>query len=192
MKVVLLCVALFAVAFADEDEPAKPALNSARVLVSKHTLSQYAVENLDYVIQYDLYNVGDQPAHTVTLDDRNGFPTQYFEIVKGLLQVEWESIAPGENVTHSVVLRPRISAAFNSTSAVVSYLPSSNAKEVRYVYSTSPGEGYIYRQKDYERRFGSKLGVWIVFILLVTPSILIPYYLWEKIAAAYPAQKKKA
>ena len=147
---------------------------------------------MDYVIQYDLYNLGDKPARTVVLDDRNAFPTQYFEIVKGLLQVSWERIAPGEKVTHSVVIRPRSSGAFNVTSAVVTYFPTESAKEARIVYSTSPGEGYIYRQKDYERRFGSKLGVWAVFILLVTPSILIPYYLWDKIATAYPINKKKA
>lgn len=166
-------------------------MNSARLLVSKHTLSQYAVENMDYVIQYDLYNVGDLPARRVSLDDRTAFPTQYFETVKGLLQVHWDTIAPGENVTHSVVIRPRSSGAFNVTSAAVTYLPSDVAKEARVVYSTAPGEGYIYRQKDYERRFGSKLGVWVVFLLLVFPNIYLPYFMWSKIAAQYPIAKKK-
>ncbi len=34
--------------------------DSARVLASKFSLSQYAVENMDYVIDYRLYNVGDK------------------------------------------------------------------------------------------------------------------------------------
>uniref|UniRef100_A0A915D9P1 Translocon-associated protein subunit beta n=1 Tax=Ditylenchus dipsaci TaxID=166011 RepID=A0A915D9P1_9BILA len=80
----------------------KPIMDSARILASKFSLSQYAVENMDYVIEYSLYNVGDRTALKVTLDDRMSFPTQSFEIVKGLLNVRWEKIPPGGNVTHSV------------------------------------------------------------------------------------------
>ena len=58
---------------------------------------QYAVENMDYVVEYTLYNVGDRTALKVTLDDRNSFPTQSFDIVKGMLHVHWEKLAPGEN-----------------------------------------------------------------------------------------------
>uniref|UniRef100_A0AC34RIK8 Translocon-associated protein subunit beta n=1 Tax=Panagrolaimus sp. JU765 TaxID=591449 RepID=A0AC34RIK8_9BILA len=189
MKHLLFCFLFFAAVLADES--AKPALNSARILVSKHTLSQYAVENMDYVVQYDLYNVGDQAAREVVLDDRNAFPSQSFEVIKGLLQIRWDRINPGENVTHSVVLHPRSYGVFNVTSAIVSYYPTENAKETRIVYSTAPGEGYIYRQKDYERRFGSKISVWIIFLVLVAPSIALPYYLWNSINVAYPLIKKK-
>uniref|UniRef100_A0A7E4UQN0 Translocon-associated protein subunit beta n=1 Tax=Panagrellus redivivus TaxID=6233 RepID=A0A7E4UQN0_PANRE len=187
MKFVLLS-ALLCVVFAEETElDSKPALNSARILASKHSLSQYAVESLDYVIQYDLYNIGDQPARQVVLDDRNSFPTQSFEVVKGLLQVKWDRIPAGENVTHSVVVRPRNYGVFNYTAAAVTYYPSESAKDVRFVYSTSPGEGYIYRLKDYERRFSSKIGTWIGFLILVVPTTLIPYILWSKSSALYPA-----
>lgn len=58
---------------------------------------KYAVENMDYVVEYTLYNVGDRTALKVTLDDRNSFPTQSFDIVKGMLHVHWEKLAPGEN-----------------------------------------------------------------------------------------------
>ena len=94
-------------------------------------------------MEYDIFNIGDQPAVQVVLDDRNSFPTQSFEIVKGLLQVRWEKIAPGENVTHSITVRPRNYGVFNYTAAAASYFPNENAKEVRVVYSTSPGEGNI-------------------------------------------------
>jgi hypothetical protein len=52
---------------------------------------------MDYVVEYNLYNVGDRTALKVVLDDRNSFPTQSFEIVKGMLNVHWEKLAPGEN-----------------------------------------------------------------------------------------------
>lgn len=34
--------------------------DSAHIVASKFTLSQYAVEGMDYVIDYRLYNVGDR------------------------------------------------------------------------------------------------------------------------------------
>lgn len=52
---------------------------------------------MDYVVEYTLYNVGDRTALKVVLDDRNSFPTQSFDIVRGMLHVRWEKLAPGEN-----------------------------------------------------------------------------------------------
>ena len=73
-------------------------------MVSKSPQSLYAVENMDFVIEYGLYNTGDRAAKKVILNDLRGFPTQAFEIVKGLLNVRFESIPAGGNVTHSVVV----------------------------------------------------------------------------------------
>lgn len=36
------------------------AMNTAHIIASKFGLSQYAVEGMDYVISYHLYNVGDK------------------------------------------------------------------------------------------------------------------------------------
>jgi len=160
-------------------------LDSARIVASKFSLSQYAVENMDYVIEYRLYNVGDRTALKVSLDDRNSFPTQSFEIVKGLLQVRWEKIEPGANVTHSVVVRPRSFGTYNYTAAMVTYYPTEDAKEVRVGYTTAPGEGHIYRFKDYDRRFSSKIGTWFVFALLAIPTTIVPFAIWYKLSTKY-------
>ncbi|CAK5078738.1 unnamed protein product [Meloidogyne enterolobii] len=149
------------------------------------TLSEYAVENMDFVIEYVLYNVGDRTALKVTMDDRNSFPTQSFEIVKGFLHVHWEEIAPGENVTHSVIVRPRTFGIFNYTSAMVTYYPTNDAKQAIISYSTAPGEGNIYRLKDYERRFASKISVWIGFLLLAMPTTVLPFIIWFQVQKKY-------
>lgn len=62
-------------------------LGEARLLVSKFLLSSYAVEGKDLIVEYRLYNVGDKPALRVGLDDRHNFPTNFFDIERGLLQV---------------------------------------------------------------------------------------------------------
>uniref|UniRef100_A0A915PQV6 Translocon-associated protein subunit beta n=1 Tax=Setaria digitata TaxID=48799 RepID=A0A915PQV6_9BILA len=152
--------------------------DSAHIVASKFTLSQYAVEGMDYVIDYRLYNVGDRAALRVALDDRDGFPTQAFDVIRGLLQVRWERISPSSNVSHSVVVRPRTLGSFNYSSAQITYYPNEDAKEVRISYTTAPGEGYIYRRKDYDRKFSAKVGVWLIFLMLVAPSTIVPFVLW--------------
>lgn len=56
MKLFLIFLALFSFCFADEND----AIGSAHIIASKTSLSQYAVEGMDYVMDYRLYNVGDK------------------------------------------------------------------------------------------------------------------------------------
>lgn len=130
---------------------------------------------MDFVFEYKLFNVGDKTALKVSLDDRASFPTQAFEIVKGLLQVRWEKIPPGGNVTHSVVVRPRTYGTFNHTAAQITYYPKEGTKEARVGFTTAPGEGNVYRLRDYERLYSSKWSAWILFFLLTTPTTLLPF-----------------
>ncbi|VDN05403.1 unnamed protein product [Thelazia callipaeda] len=180
--------------------------DAAHIVASKFALSQYAVEGMDYVIDYRLHNVGEKAALRVTLDDRDGFPTQAFEIIRGLLQVRWERISSGGNVSHAIVVRPRIVGVFNYSSALITYYPSEDAKEVRISHTTAPGEGYLkknfylmlsytYQKKVYDQKFSAKLGVWLVFLMLVAPSTVIPFALWyhskTKYSQGAPSKKSK-
>lgn len=60
MFAVLLLAATVAVSFAQEPSGVVHELGAARVLASKFFLSQYAVEDKDYVVDYRLYNIGDK------------------------------------------------------------------------------------------------------------------------------------
>jgi len=169
----------------------------AKILASKFLLSRYAVEDKEFVVDYRLYNVGDKMATKVTLDDSTNFHAQYFEILKGVLSVEWDRIPPGSNVTHSVILKPRFVGSFNYTAAEISYFPSETATAPRKGYTSSPGEGYVYRLRDYERRFAPRYTDWALFALATTPVLLLPAFLWfsskskyEKLAAT--KEKKQA
>uniref|UniRef100_A0A914WM16 Translocon-associated protein subunit beta n=1 Tax=Plectus sambesii TaxID=2011161 RepID=A0A914WM16_9BILA len=192
MYTILLLAAAVAVSFGQEPTGVVQELGAARVLASKFFLSQYAVEDKDYVVDYHLHNIGDKAALKVTLDDRHSFPTQTFEIVRGLLQVRWERLGPGANVTHSVVLRPRQFGAFNYTAGQITYYPSEDAKEVRVGYTTAPGEGYIYRLKDYERKFSPHVGDWAIFALMALPCVGLPLLLWFKTKSKYDIDLKKS
>jgi len=169
----------------------------AKILASKFLLSRYAVEDKEFVVDYRLYNVGDKMATKVTLDDSINFHATYFEIIKGVLSVEWDRIPPGSNVSHSIILKPLFSGSINYTAADISYFPSETATAPRKGYTSSPGEGYVYRLRDYERRFAPRYTDWALFALATTPVLLLPAFLWysskskyEKLAAT--KEKKQA
>jgi len=169
----------------------------AKILASKFLLSRYAVEDKEFVVDYRLYNVGDKMATKVTLDDSINFHATYFEIIKGVLSVEWDRIPPGSKVSHSIILKPLFSGSINYTAADISYFPSETATAPRKGYTSSPGEGYVYRLRDYERRFAPRYTDWALFALATTPVLLLPAFLWysskskyEKLAAT--KEKKQA
>uniref|UniRef100_A0A183FFS0 Translocon-associated protein subunit beta n=1 Tax=Heligmosomoides polygyrus TaxID=6339 RepID=A0A183FFS0_HELPZ len=165
-------------------------LLDAFLVASKFPQSIYAVENMDLVLEYGLYNTGDKAALKVTVDDRHSFPTQSFEIIKGLLNVRFERINPGANATHSVVVRPRQFGVFNYTSAQITYI-SEGSTDIRVGYTNAPGEGYIYRLKEYERKFAPKYIYWVVFFILIAPTTLGSFLAFTKSKTKYEELAKK-
>jgi len=157
----------------------------AKILASKFLLSRYAVEEKEFVVDYHLYNVGDKLAMKVKLDDTVNFHAQYFEVLKGSLSVEWDKIATGSNVSHSVILKPLYYGYINYTAADISYFPSETSTTIRKGYTSSPGDGYIYRLREYERRFAPRYADWFIFLLATTPALVLPALLWYNSKSKY-------
>ncbi len=72
-------------------------------------------------------------AHKVELKDAS-FPAEDFENVRGSLEVRWERIAPGSNVSHVVILKPLKSGYFNFTAAEVTYLAKEGDTDVQVIH----------------------------------------------------------
>jgi len=184
MKLLSLIVALGAfLAVHAQDE-------NARLLVSKNVLNQYLVEGEDLTVLYNLYNVGGSAAVDVQMVDQS-FPEDGFEVVQGSLGVSWNRIAPGTNVSHSVIMRPLQSGVFNFTSAQVSYKASEEAAEAMQGYSSAPGQGRIMNSKDYDRKFSPHMLDWGAFAIMCLPSLGMPFLLWYSSSSKYDSAKVK-
>ncbi len=110
---------------------------------------------MDLVVKYNLFNIGDAAAVDVSLNE-NGFGMEDFDVAGGQLSVKIDRLAPGANTTHALVMRPKKFGYFNFTSAEVKYRVSEEEdSEIRYGFSSEPGQGLIIALKDYDRQFSA-------------------------------------
>ncbi|XP_013780854.1 translocon-associated protein subunit beta-like [Limulus polyphemus] len=163
----------------------------ARLLVHKRILNRFLVEGKDLVVDYNIYNVGGSAALDVHIVD-NGFPEDDFEVVIGMLKIKLDRVGPGNNVTHTVVVRPRSYGFYNFTAAEVTYLPSEVAQDVQIGYTSEPGEGGIAAIREFDRKFSPHVMDWIAFAVMTLPSLGIPLLLWYGSKSKYEAIIKQS
>lgn len=121
----------------------------------------------------------------------NSFSTDSFEIASGSLDVSWARIAPGSNVTHAVIVKPKSAGVFNFTSAEISYLATENDNEKTVGYTSAPGQGRIIAFQDYDRKFSPHYLDWLAFTVMCLPSLAIPFMLWYNSKSKYEQIKTK-
>ncbi|XP_077556414.1 signal sequence receptor beta isoform X1 [Haemaphysalis longicornis] len=165
-------------------------VTEARLLIQKRILNKYLVEGRDIIVDYNIYNVGGSAALDITLMDSSFHPA-HFQVTSGLLNFKLNRLAPGSNVTHTVVVRPLTPGRFNFTSAEVSYRASEDSQEYQYAHTAEPGEGGIVPERDFDRKFSPHVMDWLAFAVMTLPSLGIPFLLWFKSKSKYEAIVKQ-
>lgn len=171
---------------------------NAKLLVDKEILNKYIVEDRDVVVNYHLINVGGSVARDVKVVD-DTFPTDRFDIVNGYTSFIISQVAPGSNVTHTVIVRPKSNSWGHHRfgPAKVEY-KCNDAGQLQLATTSELGDAYVVAARTFDKKFSSQFFDWFVFAILCLPSVLGPYYLWyqsdSKFAnlAAKQAGSKKA
>ncbi|XP_033108205.1 translocon-associated protein subunit beta-like [Anneissia japonica] len=181
--IALIGICLLGVAVADD---------GAKLLAAKNVLNQHIVEGKDLTVTYTIYNVGSSVALKVILSD-DSFPSSQFITISGSKEIHWDRIAPGSNVTHTLILEPKISGPFNFTAASITYVVVEGEEEPpQFGYTSAPGEGYINAFKDFDRKYAPHYMDWGAFAIMTLPSIVIPFLLWYRSKTKYDALSNKS
>lgn len=157
---------------------AQQSTTNAKLLVDKEILNKYIVEGRDVVVNYHLINIGGSVARDVKVID-DTFPSDRFEIINGYTSFTIPQVAPGANVTHTAVLRPKPNTwgPHKFGYARVEY-KLNQAGQLQLATTSELGEAYVVAARTFDRKFSSQFLDWLIFAILCIPSVLGPYYLW--------------
>lgn len=156
------------------------ATTNAKLLVDKEIHNKYIVEGRDILVNYHLINIGGSVARDVKILD-DTFPSERFEVINGYLTFIIPAVAPGANVTHSVVVRPRVNSwgPHRFGPARVEY-KQNDAGQLQLATTSELGEAYVVAARTFDKKFSSQIFDWTLFLLLCLPSLAGPYYLYHK------------
>eukprot|EP00116_Pleurobrachia_bachei_P005152 sb/3465414/ len=124
------------------------------------------------------------------LDDSHGFPAAEFDVISGSLQASFDHIPAGTNVSHAVVLLPKVAGAHNFIPAMVNY-KNSNGEDL-VTFSSFLDNNPILSIAEYNRKHSPHLVDWLIFVGLCTPVLLIPFLTWHSSHSKYEALASKA
>lgn len=158
---------------------------NAKLMVDKEIMNKYIVEGRDIVVNYHLINIGGSVARDIKIID-DTFPSDRFEIVNGYTSFTIDKVEPSTNVTSTVILRPKSNSwgPHRFGPAKVEY-KCNDANQLQLATTSELGEAYVVAARTFDRKFSSQLFDWLFFVILCTPSVLGPYYLWYQSDSKY-------
>jgi len=157
-------------------EGAGTTTDKAHLIAQKTILSENVAVQKDLVVQYNLFNVGTSAAIDVLLVD-DSWPEHSFKRVIGLTTAKWDRIPSGGNVSHTVVLIPKVPSQVITEPAVVSYRETAKSNLVTG-FSSDIGYLDIMSSTENFRRTAPHGREWVNFGLLALGPILVPFAVW--------------
>jgi len=109
----------------------RPAAAQTGVLLLYKTLQtdrDSVVVGKNLTLQVTALNVGTGPAYNVVLSEK-GYSEEAFEVVETPSDLSFDQIEIGDNVTYTVVIKPKQAGKFKPMQSQVTYVPETDGEE---------------------------------------------------------------
>jgi len=135
---------------------------------------------------YQLFNVGDSAATDLRIDD-SGIPLEQWEFSKSASNLRWNSLAPGQNITHIFEVTPLVSGSLRMGASRLRYMADGQKKIAlsSQVFWFEAKSTRSIGAKGNIRGYGIVVGAALV-------SVFVPFLLWRLTATPAPLEKRKA
>ena len=136
-------------------------------------------------VLYRIFNLGDSPATNLHIDD-SGIPLEQWDFPAAANDLRWNSIGPGENISHIFEVKPLISGSLRMGSSRLRYHADGQNK---IALST---QVFWFDSKS-TRSIGAKGNMkgYLLVLAVSAASIFLPLLIWLITRNTKTAQKTK-
>uniref|UniRef100_A0A6T6M0W7 Translocon-associated protein subunit beta n=1 Tax=Timspurckia oligopyrenoides TaxID=708627 RepID=A0A6T6M0W7_9RHOD len=145
--------------------------------------SNLVVEMGNVTVSYTIYNIGDQSAFEVELEDIM-LTSEDFEAVDGVTSISFDEITPGSSVSRSVTFIAKSagyygdspkSSVYKPSAAKISYATERTSDTKRVHYIASKGILVVEDVESFKKRTDKHILDWIAFSTLSLLFTAVPY-----------------
>lgn len=158
---------------------------SSFVVFDKKIIEKDGKVNNPVHVLYRIFNLGDTPATDLHIDD-SGIPLEQWDFQAAASDLRWNSIAPGENISHIFEAKPLISGSLRMGSSRLRYHADGQNK---IALST---QVFWFDSKS-TRSIGAKGNMkgYLLVLALSAVAIFLPLLIWVIVRPSKTAQKAK-
>lgn len=142
------------------------------IIFDKKIVEESSKVNEPVHVMYRILNLGDSPAMNLHIDD-NGIPLEQWDFPEPSNNLRWNTIAPGQNITHIFKVRPVISGNLRMGSSRLRYTADGQKK---IALSTQ----IFWFESRSTHSIGAKdnLQGYLITVSISALAIFVPLFVW--------------
>lgn len=155
------------------------------IVFDKKIIEKEGKVNNPVHVLYRIFNLGDSPATDLHVDD-SGIPLEQWDFPAAASDLRWNTIGPGENISHIFEVKPLTSGSLRMGSSRLRYHADGQNK---IALSTQ----IFWFESKSTRSIGAKGNMkgYLLVLAVSAAAIFLPLLIWLITRVKVPAQKQK-
>ena len=178
--------------FADEVDVDEEVIEAPRasIMAYKHTDDLYIVQNMNFTVIFDIFNVGELIAKEVEITEL--IRDTDFDVVEGELVKSFDEIPPGGHETYTLTVTPKVTGQWETPYSTVQYsYDDGSGASVQASRSTTLGKLTIITEELHTKLTSKYVKEWTVFGIGFAFPIILPMLMWLSLSSSNSKTYKK-